>query len=129
MGGEGIPWLVVESIKLGGESLTECLFCKIISKEISSSIVFEDDEILAINDINPQAPVHILLIPRKHLANLEDARESDQGLLGNIQLRAREIARQVGLDGNYRLMTNCGEKAGQRVFHLHYHLMGGKEMD
>jgi len=107
----------------------ECLFCKIINKEIGSSIVYEDEDVLAINDINPQAPVHILLMPKKHIANLDDIQESDQGLLGYIQVRAREIARQVGLDGNFRLMTNCGWKAGQRVFHLHYHLMGGKDME
>jgi len=107
----------------------ECLFCKIINKEIGSSIVYEDEDVLAINDINPQAPVHILLMPKKHIANLDDIQESDQGLLGYIQFRAREIARQVGLDGNFRLMTNCGWKAGQRVFHLHYHLMGGKDME
>ena len=109
--------------------MTECLFCKIINKEIDSSIVYEDEDVLAINDINPQAPVHILLMPKKHIANLDDVQESDQGLLGYIQFRAREIARQVGLDGNFRLMTNCGWKAGQRVFHLHYHLMGGKDME
>jgi histidine triad (HIT) family protein len=109
--------------------VTECVFCKIINKEIDSSIVFEDDDVLAINDINPLAPVHILLMPKKHIANLDDMQESDQGLLGYIQFRAREIARQVGLDGNFRLMTNCGEKAGQRVFHLHYHLLGGKDME
>ncbi|MGI6514308.1 MAG: histidine triad nucleotide-binding protein [Syntrophomonadaceae bacterium] len=109
--------------------MTECVFCKIINKEIDSSIVFEDDDVLAINDINPLAPVHILLMPKKHIANLDDMQESDQGLLGYIQFRAREIARQVGLDGNFRLMTNCGEKAGQRVFHLHYHLLGGKDME
>ena len=109
--------------------MTECVFCKIINKEIDSSIVFEDDDVLAINDINPLAPVHILLMPKKHIANLDDMQESDHGLLGYIQFRAREIARQVGLDGNFRLMTNCGEKAGQRVFHLHYHLLGGKDME
>ena len=109
--------------------MTECVFCKIINKEIDSSIVFEDDDVLAINDINPLAPVHILLMPKKHIANLDDMQESDQGLLGYRQFRAREIARQVGLDGNFRLMTNCGEKAGQRVFHLHYHLLGGKDME
>ncbi|NLW44364.1 MAG: histidine triad nucleotide-binding protein [Syntrophomonadaceae bacterium] len=109
--------------------MTECLFCKIINKEIDSSIVYEDEDVLAINDINPQAPVHILLMPKKHIANLDDVQESDQGLLGYIQFRAREIARQVGVGGNFRLMTNCGWKAGQRVFHLHYHLMGGRDME
>jgi len=109
--------------------MTECLFCKIINKEIDSSIVYEDEDVLAINDINPQAPVHILLMPKKHIANLDDVQESDQGLLGYIQFRAREIARQVGVGGNFRVMTNCGWKAGQRVFHLHYHLMGGKDME
>ena len=109
--------------------MAECLFCKIINKEISASIVFEDEHLLAINDINPQAPVHILIMPKKHLLNLDDVEESDIPLLGHIQFRAREIARQAGLNGHYRLTSNCGEKAGQRVFHLHYHLMGGKEMD
>ena len=109
--------------------MTECLFCKIINKEIDSSIVYEDEDVLAINDINPQAPVHILLMPKKHIANLDDVQESDQGLLGYIQFRAREIARQVGVGGNFRLMTNCGWKAGQRVFHLHYHRMGGRDME
>lgn len=84
---------------------------------------------MAIHDIKPLTPVHILIIPKKHLASLEEMDESDIELLGYIQYRAREIARQVGLDGNYRVMTNCGPKAGQTIFHLHYHLLGGIEMD
>jgi histidine triad (HIT) family protein len=109
--------------------LAECLFCKIVGHEIEASVVFEDERIMAINDINPLTPVHVLLLPKKHLANLDDMQESDMELLGYIQYQAREIAKQKGLNGNYRVMTNCGEKAGQRVFHLHYHLMGGKEME
>ncbi|MGE5415222.1 MAG: histidine triad nucleotide-binding protein [Acidobacteriota bacterium] len=109
--------------------MSDCLFCKIINKEIGSSIVFEDERIMAIHDIKPLTPVHILIIPKKHLASLEEMDESDIELLGYIQYRAREIARQVGLDGNYRVMTNCGPKAGQTIFHLHYHLLGGIEMD
>ncbi|MGE5397384.1 MAG: histidine triad nucleotide-binding protein [Chitinophagales bacterium] len=105
------------------------MFCKIINREIGSSVVFEDDRIIAIKDIKPLAPVHILLITKKHVANLEEIDEDDIELLGYIQWRAREIARDLGLGGNYRIMTNCGEKAGQMVFHLHYHLLGGKEMD
>ncbi|MGE5404022.1 MAG: HIT domain-containing protein, partial [Candidatus Saccharibacteria bacterium] len=84
------------------KALSDCLFCKIINKEIGSSIVFEDERIMAIHDIKPLTPVHILIIPKKHLANLEEMDESDIDLLGYIQYRAREIARQVGLDGNYR---------------------------
>lgn len=105
-----------------------CLFCKIINKEINSSIVFEDDRVLAIHDINPLAPVHVLLMPKKHVANLDEISENDIELLGYIQYRAREIARELNLDGNFRIMSNCGQKAGQVIFHLHYHLLGGKEM-
>ena len=109
--------------------MQDCIFCKIIAKEIGSSVVFEDDRVLAIHDIKPLAPVHVLIMPKQHLASLEDIDESHIELLGYMQYRAREIARQLGLNGNYRIMNNCGEKCGQTVFHLHYHLLGGKEMD
>ncbi|MGE5421920.1 MAG: histidine triad nucleotide-binding protein [Ignavibacteriales bacterium] len=109
--------------------MSDCLFCRIINKEINSSVVFEDERVLAIHDVNPLAPVHILLMPKKHVANLEDVDESDIDLLGYIQYRAREIARQQGLNGHYRIMNNCGEKGGQRIFHLHYHLLGGTEFE
>lgn len=118
-----------DNIPKGVKALSDCLFCKITNKEIGSSIVFEDERIMAIHDIKPLTPVHILIIPKKHLASLEEMDESDIELLGYVQYRAREIARQVGLDGNYRVMTNCGPKAGQTIFHLHYHLLGGVEMD
>lgn len=108
--------------------MSECLFCKIANHELESSVVYEDDRLIAIHDIKPLTPVHILLIPKKHVANLEGIDESDIELLGYIQFRAREIARQVGLNGHYRVMTNCGSKAGQTIFHLHYHLLGGVEM-
>ncbi len=109
--------------------MSDCLFCKIINKEINSSVVFEDERVLAIHDVNPLAPVHVLIMPKKHLANLEDVEEADIELLGYIQFRAREIARKLGLNGHYRIMSNCGEKGGQRIFHLHYQLLGGKEFE
>lgn len=107
--------------------MADCLFCKIVNKELPSSIVFEDDRILAIHDIKPLAPVHVLLITKKHLANLEEVTEEDINLLGYIQYRAREIARELKLDGNYNVVNNCGEEAGQTIFHLHYHLLGQKK--
>ncbi len=109
--------------------MSECLFCRIINQEIKSDLVYEDELIIAIKDINPQAPVHLLIMPKKHIANLEDVQDEDIQLLGHLQARVREIAREAGLQGHYRLMSNCGAKAGQVVFHLHYHLMGGIEME
>ncbi|MGE5371648.1 MAG: histidine triad nucleotide-binding protein [Solirubrobacterales bacterium] len=106
----------------------DCLFCKIVNKELPSRVVFEDDRILAIHDINPLTPVHVLLISKVHVASLEEVTEDHMGLLGYIQYRAREIARELGLNGNYRVMNNCGPDAGQTVFHLHYHLLGGAKM-
>jgi len=109
--------------------LADCLFCRMIDKELNASVVYEDKYVFAINDINPQAPVHVLIMPKQHISSLDDATEQNLELLGHIQLRAREIARQLGLEGHFRLTTNCGEKAGQRVFHLHYHLLGGDLLD
>jgi len=105
----------------------ECLFCKILKKEIPSDIVFEDDAVCAFNDINPQAPEHILIIPKKHISTMNDIGESDKDLLGHMLLVARDIARDKGLDKTgYRLVTNCLESAGQSVFHIHFHLLGGR---
>ncbi len=110
-------------------SKEDCIFCKIINKEIPSKIIYEDDRVLAIEDINPVAPVHILLLPKEHIASLDDASENSIELLGYIQLMAARLARDMKIaDHGYRLVNNCGEWGGQTVFHIHYHLLGGKEM-
>ena len=105
----------------------DCLFCRIAAGEIPADIVYQDDSIIAFRDIAPQAPVHILVIPRRHIATLLDA--DDQALLGALQARAIQIAREVGLDeSGFRLVTNCLEDGGQAVMHLHLHLLGGRRL-
>ncbi len=106
-----------------------CLFCEIIEKNIPAEIVFEDDEIMAFRDVDPRAPVHILIIPKKHISGLPEATESDKGLMGRICLVAAGIARKekIGQSG-YRLVVNSGPDAGQAVDHLHFHLLGGRSL-
>ena len=102
------------------------LFLKIINKEIPANIIYEDDDILAFEDINPQAPTHILIIPKKHIAKLSDVDISDQKLLGHMLIKASEIAVNLKLDNTFRLVINNGAHAGQSVFHLHMHLLSGR---
>lgn len=107
----------------------ECIFCKIAGGQIPSSIVYEDAELIAIKDINPAAPVHILIIPKAHIDSLDQASEKDIQLLGHIQLVAAQLAREhKTAESGYRIVNNCGEGGGQSVFHVHYHLLGGREM-
>jgi len=109
--------------------MTDCIFCRIAAGEIPADIVHDDGEILAFRDVNPQAPTHVLVIPRRHIATLLDAEAADAELLGNLQLTAIEIARKEELDARgFRLVTNCLEEAGQSVFHVHLHLLGGRQM-
>lgn len=105
---------------------SDCLFCKIARKEILSKIAYEDDEIFAFEDISPQAPTHILICPKKHFASLNEASAEDQSVLGRLQLAAAEIARERNLLDGYRTIINNGRGAGQSVFHLHVHLLGGR---
>ena len=106
-----------------------CIFCKIIKKEMPAKIVAEDELSLAFEDINPQAPVHILIIPKKHYSSLIDIPEEERSLLGHLIIKAREIAKEKGLEKTgYRLVLNTGKDAGQAVFHIHLHLLGGREM-
>ncbi len=106
-----------------------CLFCKIISREIPAKIVFEDKKILAFNDINPQAPVHILIIPKKHIAKISDLEESDKGIISEIIFRANKIAKEKEIiESGYRLIINNNKDAGQEVFHIHLHLLGGRKL-
>ena len=108
---------------------SDCIFCKIAQGDIPSNLVFEDDDIVAFHDLNPQAPTHILVIPKKHIATLLDADDADTALLGKLQQAAVATARELGLDqSGFRLVTNCLEGAGQSVFHIHVHLLGGRPL-
>jgi histidine triad (HIT) family protein len=109
--------------------MADNLFDKIIRREIPADIVFENDDILAFRDINPQAPVHVLIIPKRHIPTINDLGESDAELVGRLVLVARAIAAEEGLsDDGYRLVFNCNEHGGQSVFHIHLHLLGGRSM-
>jgi len=109
--------------------MSDCIFCKIANGEIPSDRVWEDEQLVAFRDLNPQAPTHILIIPKKHLSTLLEVESEDVELLGRLQIAAVEIARQEGLDDDgFRLVTNCLEGAGQSVFHIHVHLLGGRPL-
>jgi histidine triad (HIT) family protein len=107
--------------------MTDCLFCKIGSKAIPAKLVYEDNEIFAFEDIHPQAPTHVLICPRKHLASLTEATVEDTMLLGKLQLVAAKLATDRNLTDGYRTVINNGRSAGQSVFHLHLHLLGGRD--
>ena len=104
-----------------------CLFCKIVNGDIPSSKVYEDDTVLAFNDINPEAPVHILLIPKTHITSMADISESNSAVVAHIFEVAAKIAREKGFDDGFRVVSNCGDSAGQTVKHLHFHLMAGRD--
>ena len=109
--------------------MTDCIFCKIAGGEIPSDIVHQDDELVAFRDITPQAPTHILVIPKRHIGTLLETGDEDALLLGKMQRAAVEIARREGLDRDgFRTVLNCLEGAGQSVFHIHLHLLGGRPM-
>ena len=106
-----------------------CLFCKIINKEIEANIVYEDKDVLAFKDIHPQAPVHILIIPKQHIEKISDLDEQKKNIVSNLILTANSLARDNKIDKQgYRLVFNCGADAGQLVFHIHLHLLGGRKM-
>ncbi|NLW90507.1 MAG: histidine triad nucleotide-binding protein [Syntrophomonadaceae bacterium] len=108
-------------------NLPDCLFCKIANKDIPAKVVFEDETLIAIEDINPAAPVHVLIIPKDHIVSLADIKPEDETVLGHIQVIAASLAGDLKLaDQGYRLVNNCGEWGGQTVMHLHYHLLGGR---
>jgi len=109
--------------------MPECLFCRIIDREIDASIVYEDEHIVAFNDINPQAPTHVLVVPRRHIGSLNELSPDDDALVGEIVRRAAAIAKQRGISsGGYRMVFNTNRDAGQTVFHIHLHLLGGRTM-
>lgn len=109
--------------------MSDCIFCRIATGEIPAKIVHQDEEVVAFRDLNPQAPVHVLIIPRRHIPTLLDAGDDETPLLGKLQRTAVDIARKLDLEAaGFRLVTNCLEQAGQSVFHLHLHLLGGRRM-
>ena len=110
--------------------MTDCLFCKMVSGEIQPDVVFEDDEVLAFRDVNPQAPVHVLVIPKSHIATTNELTPEHAGLIGKMVLAARQIAADEGVaEPGYRMVMNCNPEAGQSVYHIHLHMLGGRPMD
>ncbi|MEW9701602.1 histidine triad nucleotide-binding protein [Paenibacillus sp. SI8] len=109
--------------------MSDCIFCKIVEGVLPSKKVYEDDEVLGFYDIEPGAPIHVLIIPKKHIPSLDAASSEDWAVLGQIQKAAQQIARELGVEeSGYRVVTNIGANAGQIVHHLHYHLMGGAKL-
>ena len=110
--------------------MTDCLFCKMVSGEIMPDKVYEDDQVLAFRDINPQAPVHVLVIPKRHIATLNDLDDEHRPLVGQMVQTAARIAAREGVEtAGYRTVLNCNADAGQTVFHIHLHLLAGRRMD
>lgn len=108
---------------------TDCLFCKILDGEIPADIVFESDDAIGFRDVNPQAPTHVLIIPRQHIATINDLDDGDDAIVGKLFLAAQQVAKNDGIaDDGYRVAMNCNAAAGQTVFHLHLHLLGGRQM-
>ena len=109
--------------------MSDCIFCKIANKTIPSKLVYEDDQIVAFDDLRPQAPVHSLVIPKRHIVSVQELEEQDQALLGRLLLACTKIVKLKGLAENgYRLVINTGPDGGQSVFHLHFHVLGGRHM-
>ena len=104
-----------------------CIFCKIVKGEIPSTKVYEDDTVVAFNDLSPQAPVHVLIIPKEHIASCDEVTDENCAVVGHIFAVAAKIAKEKGLTNGYRVVNNCGEEGGQTVHHLHFHLMGGRQ--
>lgn len=109
--------------------MENCIFCKMVSGEIEPDVVYEDDDVLAFRDLNPQAPTHVLVIPKRHISTINDLEDVDAGLVGQLYLAAKEVARNDGIsERGYRTVMNCNAGAGQSVFHVHLHVLGGRAM-
>lgn len=108
--------------------MSDCLFCKLIAGQIPSKKVYEDEKVFAFEDIQPQAPTHVLIVPKRHIVGLKEAKPEDAEILGYCQLAAAKIARERGIEDGYRTVYNVGPRAGQSVFHLHLHLLGGRDL-
>ncbi len=109
--------------------MSDCVFCKIINNEIPSKRVYEDERIIAIRDLSPQAPVHVLFIPKEHICCANALNDSNSDIVAHIFSKIPAIAKELGLENGYRVVNNCGEDGGQTVMHLHFHLLGGKKLD
>jgi histidine triad (HIT) family protein len=109
--------------------VTDCLFCKIIAGQIPGTVVYQNDHVVVLRDINPQAPTHVLVVPRRHIGSLNDLEEADDGLVGEMVRTAAALAKKNGhADAGYRAVFNCNADAGQTVFHIHLHVLGGRRM-
>ncbi|MEW6273996.1 MAG: histidine triad nucleotide-binding protein [Bacillota bacterium] len=109
--------------------MPECIFCKIVNKDVPAEIIYEDDQVMVFKDIRPAAPVHYLLIPKKHIPTFLDLSAEDEGIVGHLQRVAGIVARKAGLaEKGFRLVSNCLEDAGQLIFHLHYHFLAGRPL-
>ena len=109
--------------------MSDCVFCKIVDGSIPSNKVYEDDRILAFRDLNPQAPVHVLFVPKEHICCVNALNEENSSVVAHIFATIPAVAKELGLDNGYRVATNCGEEGCQSVLHLHFHLMGGRQLD
>lgn len=110
--------------------MTDCIFCKMVNGEIHPDVVYENDDVLAFRDMNPQAPTHVLVIPKKHIGTTNDLQPEDAELVGKLILAAKKVAQIEGLcEPGYRMVLNCNEEAGQTVFHIHVHVLGGRRMN
>ncbi len=109
--------------------MEDCIFCKIVNEEIPSEKIYEDDELIAFKDINPVAPIHILIIPKKHISTLMEMKEEDMHIMENIMQAVQKIAKEQKIDvSGFRLIANCGPDSGQEIMHIHFHLLAGKKM-
>lgn len=109
--------------------MTDCIFCKIAAGQIPAAMLYDDGEVLVFRDINPEASVHLLIIPRRHIPTLNDLTEADAALIGRLYLAGKQVAAKLGVaESGYRMVTNCNRDAGQIVFHVHMHLLAGREM-
>ncbi len=109
--------------------MTDCIFCKIVNGEIKTTLIYEDDKVLAFNDIDPQAPVHILVIPKEHISSINNINENNHEIVGYIYSIISKLAKEKGIaDKGYRIVSNCGQEGGQTVDHLHFHLLGGRNL-
>lgn len=108
----------------------DCLFCSIINGDIPSTKVYEDETVYAFKDINPMAPVHVLIVPKQHISSVNEVTEENSGVIAHIYEVAAKLAKELGIsESGYRVVSNCGADAGQTVFHLHFHLLGGKKLN
>jgi histidine triad (HIT) family protein len=112
---------------VGGDYVEDCIFCKIIKKQIPCVVLYEDDKVIVFNDISPQAPVHVIIIPKQHIDDLNCLNQESSSLIGHIFMIAGKVAANLGIaESGYRIVSNCGQQGGQTVQHVHFHLLGGR---